>query len=90
VPAIHVLIAGRVQGVGFRWFARVSARRLGLNGWVRNRPDGTVEIAAEGPQEKLDQFLREMRRGPDAAHVETVGELDAIAEALEFPFAVRR
>ena len=60
MPAMHILIAGRVQGVGFRWFARVAARRLELSGWVRNRQDGTVEVAAAGRQDKLDQFRRQI------------------------------
>lgn len=90
MPAMHVVIAGRVQGVGFRWFARVAARRLELRGWVRNREDGSVEIAAEGPQEKLDQFRRQLSRGPDAAQVETIRDIESVQGELEFPFAMRR
>ena len=48
VMQLHVVVRGRVQGVGFRWFVREAARALGLAGWVRNRPDGSVEVAAEG------------------------------------------
>ena len=90
MPAMHIVIAGRVQGVGFRWFARVAGRRLELSGWVRNREDGTVEVAAAGPQESLDQFRRQLRRGPDAARVERVEELESVAEELDFPFAMKR
>ena len=90
MPAMHILIAGRVQGVGFRWFARVAARRVELSGWVRNLPDGTVEVAAAGSQESLDQFRRQLSRGPDAARVETVTDLEAITGELDFPFAMRR
>ena len=90
MPAMHILIAGRVQGVGFRWFARVAARRLELSGWVRNRQDGTVEVAASGPQEKLDQFRRQLSRGPDAASVEKLEDLEPVAGELDFPFAMRR
>ena len=90
MPAMHILIAGRVQGVGFRWFARVAARRLELSGWVRNRQDGTVEVAASGPQEKLDQFRRQLSRGPDAASVEKLEDLEPVTGDLDFPFAMRR
>ena len=87
---MHILIAGRVQGVGFRWFARVAARRLELGGWVMNRADGTVEVVATGPQEKLDQLRRQLSRGPDGARVESVTDLDPVVEDLDFPFAMRR
>ena len=90
MPAMHVLIAGRVQGVGFRWFVRVAARRLELSGWVRNLPDGTVEVAASGPEKSLDQFRRQLGRGPDAAHVEAVTDLDPVVGDLDFPFAMHR
>jgi acylphosphatase len=90
MPAMHIVIAGRVQGVGFRWFARVAGRRLDLSGWVRNREDGTVEVAAAGPQEKLDQFRRQLSRGPDAASVEKVADIEPVAGELDFPFAMRR
>ena len=90
MPAIHLSIVGRVQGVGFRWFVRVAGRRLGLSGWVRNREDGTVEVAASGPEEKLAEFRRQVSRGPDGAHVTGVMDLDEIVEELEFPFGMRR
>jgi acylphosphatase len=90
MPAIHLSIVGRVQGVGFRWFVRVAARRLGLSGWVRNREDGTVEVAASGPAEKLAEFRRHVSRGPDGAEVTDVLDLDEVAGELEFPFGMRR
>lgn len=87
---MHLLVTGRVQGVGFRWFVRVAGRRLGLAGWVRNRGDGAVELAASGPQDKLDELRKQVRRGPDAADVSDVTDLDAIAGDLEFPFGMHR
>ena len=66
----RVEVRGRVQGVGFRWFARESARRHGLAGWVRNRDDGGVEVAASGPPEAVERFLGELRRGPAGARVD--------------------
>jgi acylphosphatase len=91
LPVAHLQIVGRVQGVGFRWFTRVAARRLQLAGWVVNLPDGSVEVAASGRQDKLDEFRRVLLRGPDGADVTALQDLDPIdAELLEFPFAIRR
>jgi acylphosphatase len=74
---VHVEIGGRVQGVGFRWFVREAARRHGVHGWVRNREDGSVELAAEGDPSTLEQFLGEVQRGPRGARVEYVRQLPA-------------
>lgn len=90
MPDAHFQVSGKVQGVGFRWFVRVAARRLQLAGWVMNRKDGTVEVAASGPREKLDQLRRQLARGPDGALVEEVKDLDPVQEGLEFPFAMRK
>lgn len=69
---LHAVIHGRVQGVFFRASARDQAERLGLSGWVRNLPAGTVELLAEGPREQLEQFLQWCRLGPEYARVEKV------------------
>lgn len=90
MSSMHVLISGRVQGVGFRWFVRVVARQLDLSGWVRNCADGTVEIAAAGLQEKLDEFRKQVKRGPSAAEVSEVRDLESVESDLEFPFSMRR
>ena len=90
MPAAHFQVTGTVQGVGFRWFVRVAARRLQLAGWVVNRRDGSVEVAAEGPQEKLDLLRRQLHRGPDGAMVEEVKDLEPLTESHEFPFAMRK
>lgn len=89
MPAMRVRIRGRVQGVGFRWFARVQARRLGLSGWVTNQADGSVEVAASGEQSRLDEYRKVLRRGPNGADVTSIDDLDP-AEDHDFPFAVRR
>jgi acylphosphatase len=62
--AIRFQVYGRVQGVGFRAFARREAQSLGLRGWVRNRPDGSVEGVAAGPVMDLSRLLDRLRRGP--------------------------
>jgi acylphosphatase len=69
---VHVVIRGRVQGVGFRYFVLRRARALGLTGWVRNRADGGVELEAEGDRVALEQLLETLRQGPPAARVGAV------------------
>jgi len=87
---LHVLVRGRVQGVGFRWHVREAARRLGLAGWVRNRPDGTVEVAAEGSDELLQLLQNELWKGPPGAVVASLDELDPLDELHDHPFAIMR
>lgn len=66
-------VTGRVQGVGFRWWARRHADELGLSGWVMNADDErSVELVAEGPSEALDELERLLHAGPPGARVETV------------------
>jgi acylphosphatase len=67
-----VRVAGRVQGVGFRYLAAQRARSLGVAGWVRNEPDGTVSAAFEGPLELVQSMLDWCRRGPSGSRVDTV------------------
>lgn len=67
--SLEVRVSGRVQGVGFRYFAHDAARRLRLVGYVTNLPDGSVRAYAEGPREALTEFLRQMEHGPAGAHV---------------------
>ena len=67
--AFHAVARGRVQGVGFRYSTIHEARRLGVFGTVRNCPDGSVEVVAEGEAERIQRFLLWLRRGPSAAHV---------------------
>jgi acylphosphatase len=68
-------IHGRVQGVGFRWWARHQARSLGLRGSVRNSPDGTVEIVLAGPPQAVDDMTERLKVGPPAAHVRRLEEI---------------
>ena len=66
---IHILVDGHVQGVGFRYFVYDFAQYKGLNGWVRNRLNGQVEITAEGPYCDLDALLDHVRKGPSRSMV---------------------
>jgi len=70
VEAKHIIVHGDVQGVGFRYFAQRAADRLGLTGNVRNCPDGTVEIFAEGKSDRMADFIGEVRRGPRSGRVD--------------------
>ena len=70
--ARRAVVRGRVQGVGFRYFAERSARALGVKGWVRNRPDGTVETLAEGDDAAVTEYLARLVRGPAGARVDGV------------------
>jgi len=70
--AFRARVSGRVQGVGFRLSAVREARRLGLRGWVRNADDGSVEVEAEGPPERLDAYLAWLQHGPPGAFVSDV------------------
>jgi len=71
---LHLLISGRVQGVCFRMYTCDEARRLSLTGWVRNLPDGRVEVQAEGPAEDLRVLRRWCHHGPAHAIVRGVEE----------------
>ena len=81
---LHVRVSGLVQGVGFRWFVREKARRLGLSGWVRNLPDGSVEVIAAGEGAQLELLKEELRRGPPGA---VVDGLTHLAEQPQQPLA---
>ncbi|MBE7382413.1 MAG: acylphosphatase [Leptolyngbya sp. SIO1E4] len=69
---IRIIVRGLVQGVGYRYNTLAKASQLGLTGYVKNLPDGTVEIVAEGPSPSLNQLLDWARQGPPAAEVQQV------------------
>jgi acylphosphatase len=88
---VRVLVSGRVQGVGFRWFVREAARQHRLAGWVRNRPDGSVELEASGDDAAFRQFIAEIREGPPGARVDEIRELSSNqTETLPQLFAIIR
>lgn len=68
----HVEVSGRVQGVGYRAWTEDLARKLNLEGWVRNRPDGSVEAVFSGPEETIARAIDACRRGPAGARVDAV------------------
>ncbi|NVB41083.1 acylphosphatase [Pseudenhygromyxa sp. WMMC2535] len=83
---VHLRIRGRVQGVYYRASTREQAAALGLRGWVRNRPDGSVELVAEGEPGALEALLAWCAQGPPAAQVSAVEtqHLDATGEFADF------
>jgi acylphosphatase len=92
LPAIHLKIAGHVQGVGFRYGMCKEARSLRLAGWVRNCRDGSVEAVAEGDDHSLQRLVEWARHGPAGAQVDTVEVNPANAAQtidLNVPFAQR-
>lgn len=91
MSVLHVRISGRVQGVGFRWFVREEARRLGLSGWVTNLPDGSVEVAAGGEGTSLQRLRAALAVGPAGADVKGVEHAgDVMTTPLPYPFTIHR
>jgi acylphosphatase len=78
----HVLIRGTVQGVGFRYWTRRTATARRLEGWVRNRRDGSVEAVFAGPEQAVAEMIALCRRGPNAARVDSVDENAAVPDAM--------
>jgi acylphosphatase len=83
------LVSGRVQGVGFRWFVLRLAEREGLTGYVRNLPDGRVEVMAGGTAESHARLEEALRRGPPGARVADVTSSDAAAAPAMSRFEIR-
>jgi acylphosphatase len=86
---VRVLVAGTVQGVFFRVSAVEEARARGLTGWVRNLPDGAVEVEAQGPPEQVEDLVAWLRVGPPAASVTGVDTTELAPVAGERGFAQR-
>jgi acylphosphatase len=85
---VHIRVEGRVQGVGYRAWMEAMAARHGLDGWVRNRRDGSVEAVLSGPGDKVAEMLRACERGPPAARVDRV-EIVGEGMPVDPGFAVR-
>ncbi|HSU03890.1 MAG TPA: acylphosphatase [Nocardioides sp.] len=75
--AVEARVTGRVQGVSFRWYAQEQARRLGVAGWVRNEPDGSVLLHAEGDDDAVDALVAWCHDGPGMAKVSNVAVREA-------------
>jgi acylphosphatase len=84
--AVHVRVTGRVQGVAFRWEAQHEAERIGVTGWVRNEPDGSVVAHVEGEPDLVNDMVVWLRRGPPGSRVTNVAVREATptdADAFE-------
>jgi acylphosphatase len=86
--ARRFVISGRVQAVGFRYFALETAEREGVHGWVRNLPDRRVEALAEGDAEAIERFERALRHGPPGARVDHVEVEDRLPAGRDTGFSV--
>ena len=80
----HLLITGRVQGVGFRFYMERKAREIGVSGWVRNRRDGSVEAMVQGSPDTVETMITWARRGPPSAVVAEVRVTDASGDFATF------
>ena len=85
----RLVVEGRVQGVGYRWFAVEAAQSCRVTGWVRNNADGTVEAEAQGPDAAVAAFVSALRRGPSLSRVDAVRERALAVRADETDFEVR-
>jgi acylphosphatase len=81
---------GRVQGVGFRYFVWREAEALGVDGWVRNRADGTVEVLARGTNEELDRLRDRIQEGPRMSRVTSISVIDEGDQDVPQGFQIRR
>jgi acylphosphatase len=86
---IYARVSGRVQGVGFRYFCESQARALALSGWVKNLPEGDVELEAQGALDALEEFIRKVRRGPAGAAVSDAAVRDIPLENGEAGYEIR-
>ena len=91
MDSMHLEVRGRVQGVGFRWYVVEAARELRLAGWVKNRGDGNLELAAAGTSDALAKLEAAVSAGPPGARVEEVRPLERVPpDSLGYPFAIVR
>lgn len=89
VKSVYILISGRVQGVGFRYFTQYKAREFQIFGWARNTPDGKVEIEASGELKNLEAFIDWMKTGPTRAVIKTFTVSDITPTRLFTNFTIR-
>ena len=86
--AAEIVVSGMVQGVGYRFFTQRAAEELNLSGWVRNLPDGRVQVEAEGPRPRVEELLARLRVGPRLSSVTDVAVTWKIASGAARSFLV--
>lgn len=79
----EIIVRGRVQGVGYRWFVKRQADLIGITGYVKNQVNGNVMVIAQGEQDKLDLFIPRVKEGPDYALV-TSSDISLLTSAIEY------
>lgn len=89
IKRLAITVTGRVQGVGFRYYAEDVANSLGISGWIRNNPDRTLECEAQGEEHVLEEFCNELRKGPPLSRVKDllVTEIPVADAGYEFEIA---
>jgi acylphosphatase len=78
----HIVISGRVQGIGYRVWTEITALERGVEGWVRNRRDGSVEALFSGPEDEVAAMIAECRRGPPGARVDAIDQREATSDEI--------
>lgn len=86
---LRLIVSGRVQGVGYRFFAARAARELGIRGWVRNLPDGRVEAEVAGDAASVHAFVDRLRQGPPAGRVQDVETMELQGGGEHAGFEIR-
>lgn len=89
VKRYHLIVMGRVQGVGFRYFCDTLAHTLGVTGWVRNTPDGNVELEVQGKEPLLDSFFDGVAKGPVLARVLEIQENEITIHSQDSSFTIK-
>jgi len=89
VKRLSILVTGRVQGVGYRFFTQETADMYGITGWVRNCFNGNVELEAQGNSELLQQLIKELKKGPLMGHVSEIQSREIVSVEGEKLFSVR-
>lgn len=92
LQTVEIIVKGRVQGVGFRYFTSTAAQQFGIHGWVRNEPDGSVRMQVAGAADALDNFRNQIKKGPAFGRVDHCDEtpLDGPEAPVFDHFEIRR
>jgi len=86
---LHILVSGRVQGVGYRYFTKEKASKAGICGWVKNLPDGRVEAEVQGEENLLLDFLAVLRKGPPLGIVKDIVRYEIPVDERDLSFVIR-
>ncbi len=82
--SVKLIVSGKVQGVSFRWFTVQAAREMGLCGYAKNLPDGTVEVKAEGIKAGVESLIKQVKQGPPFSRVDDI-QVDWVSPTNQYP-----